>query len=135
MFRSLIKTAQVRRINLHGLRHTHASLALQRGVPVEVLSKRLGHARVDITLNLYRHVYDIEMKEAALTFDDLMGRARALQIVGYLYSVALERIDDSYLNCAWSTVRVQLKAGTYFLRMQGSMSYYGGYYDKGLSLQ
>lgn len=45
-------------------------------MPVEVLSKRLGHARVDITLNLYRHVYDIEMREAALTFDDLLGKPR-----------------------------------------------------------
>lgn len=71
-------TAGVRSINLHGLRHTHASLALQRGMPVEVVSQRLGHARVDITLNLYRHVYDSEMREAALSFDDLMGKARAV---------------------------------------------------------
>jgi integrase len=77
-FKGLALNASVKPINLHGLRHTHASLALQRGVPVEVLSKRLGHARVDITLNLYRHVYDIEMREAALTFDDLIGRPRAL---------------------------------------------------------
>ncbi|MDQ3458718.1 MAG: site-specific integrase [Deinococcota bacterium] len=76
-FKGLVGIAGVKPISLHGLRHTHASLALQRGVPVEVLSKRLGHARVDITLNLYRHVYDAELREAALTFEELMGQPRA----------------------------------------------------------
>lgn len=47
----------------HDLRHTYATLALRRRVPVEVVSKTLGHARVSITLDIYRHVLDSERKE------------------------------------------------------------------------
>jgi integrase len=61
-------------IRLYDLRHTYASLALQRGVPIEVVSERMGHARVDITLNIYWHLYDVERKAAALSLDELMGK-------------------------------------------------------------
>jgi integrase len=63
---------------LHDLRHTHASLALQRVVPVEVLSERLGHASVSITLDTYRHLYEVERKAAALSLNDLMMPRGAL---------------------------------------------------------
>ena len=46
----------------HDLRHTYATLALKRGVPVEVVSKILGHASVSITLDIYRHVFDNEKR-------------------------------------------------------------------------
>lgn len=42
-------------ISLHGLRHTHATVLLNAGVPVPVVSHRLGHANVSITLNTYYH--------------------------------------------------------------------------------
>lgn len=61
------------KIRLHDLRHTYASLALRRGTPVELVSERLGHARVDITLNTYRHLYDAERQAAALSLTDLLG--------------------------------------------------------------
>jgi len=36
-------------IMLHGLRDTHASLVAKAGIPLEVVSKRLGHANISIT--------------------------------------------------------------------------------------
>jgi integrase len=72
-FKRLIVPLDITPIRLHDLRHTHASLALQRGVPVEVVSERLGHARIDITLNTYRHLYDAERQAAALSLSDLLG--------------------------------------------------------------
>jgi integrase len=42
-FERLVKRAGIRVIRLHDLRHTHATLALKAGVPVKVLSERLGH--------------------------------------------------------------------------------------------
>ena len=71
--RRLCDDAEVTKIRLHDLRHTYASLALQRGTPVELVSERLGHARVDITLNTYRHLYDAERQSAALSLTDLLG--------------------------------------------------------------
>jgi integrase len=48
----------------HDLRHTAATLMLKRKVPVEVVSRILGHARVSITMDIYRHVLDSEKHTA-----------------------------------------------------------------------
>ena len=42
-------------ITFHGLRHTSATIALDAGVATQVVSKRLGHATVSITLDIYAH--------------------------------------------------------------------------------
>jgi integrase len=52
-------------IRFHDLRHTHASLALQAGVPAKVASERLGHATVAFTLDVYSHVIPGLQEEAA----------------------------------------------------------------------
>jgi integrase len=52
-------------IRLHDLRHTHATLALKAGVHPKVVSERLGHATVGITLDLYSHVVPSLAKDAA----------------------------------------------------------------------
>lgn len=49
----------------HGLRHTYATLSLEAGVPIEVVSKRLGHASIAITADLYQHVTRSVDREAA----------------------------------------------------------------------
>ena len=50
------------RISPHDLRHTAGTLMLRKGMPVEVVSKILGHARVSITMDVYRHVLDSEKR-------------------------------------------------------------------------
>ena len=55
-FADLVEKAGVPAIRLHDLRHTHATLALAAGVHPKVVSERLGHATVGITLDLYSHV-------------------------------------------------------------------------------
>lgn len=57
-------------LNPHDLRHTAATLMLRLNVPVEVVSKILGHSRVSVTLDIYRHVLDSEKKT---TMPDLFG--------------------------------------------------------------
>ncbi|WP_244277405.1 tyrosine-type recombinase/integrase [Geodermatophilus obscurus] len=52
-------------IRLHDLRHTHATLLLADGVPVKVVSERLGHASATITLTVYQHVHPGMGREAA----------------------------------------------------------------------
>ncbi|MBC7645762.1 MAG: tyrosine-type recombinase/integrase, partial [Pseudopedobacter sp.] len=60
----------------HDLRHTYATIALIKGVPAEVVSKVLGHARVSTTLDIYRHVLDTERRRAAIDlFEDLVSAA------------------------------------------------------------
>lgn len=55
-FREAVQAAGVRPVGLHDLRHTHATLMLQAGVPVKVVSERLGHASVQLTLDVYARV-------------------------------------------------------------------------------
>jgi integrase len=64
-FQQAVKQAGVPRIRLHDVRHTHATLALQAGVHPKVISERLGHASIGITLDLYSHVLPSLQREAA----------------------------------------------------------------------
>ncbi len=62
-----VNRAGVPSIRFHDVRHTHASLALQAGVPVKVVSERLGHASAGFTLDVYAHVMPGMQAEAAKT--------------------------------------------------------------------
>ena len=64
-FDRLLRASGVRRIRFHDLRHTHATLALQAGVHPKVVSDRLGHASISITLDLYSHSIPAMQEEAA----------------------------------------------------------------------
>jgi integrase len=64
-FARLCTAAEVRRITFHGLRHTSATLLLAAGEPVHVVSERLGHSDVSITLNNYAHVLTHHARAAA----------------------------------------------------------------------
>ena len=52
-------------IRLHDLRHTHATLAFAAGVHPKVISERLGHATVAMTLDIYSHAVPALSEEAA----------------------------------------------------------------------
>lgn len=44
------------KLSTHMFRHTHVALLVEAGVPIKVISERLGHAKVDTTLDIYTHV-------------------------------------------------------------------------------
>jgi integrase len=54
-FRKAVAASGLRAIPLHGLRHTHATILLSAGVPVHIVSSRLGHSNPTITMNVYAH--------------------------------------------------------------------------------
>ena len=64
-FRQAVKSRQLPAIRLHDLRHTHATLALQAGIHPKVVSERLGHATISITLDTYSHAIPAMQEEAA----------------------------------------------------------------------
>ena len=57
---------------LHDLRHTHATLMLKQGVNPKIVSERLGHASVVITLDTYSHVLPGLQEDAALKFEEVL---------------------------------------------------------------
>jgi len=70
-FRRIIHKAGLKDIRIHDLRHTHATLMLQAGVNPKVVSERLGHASISITLDIYSHVLPGMQEAAVEKFDKL----------------------------------------------------------------
>lgn len=60
-----IKASGVKRIRLHGLRHSHASLLVELGFTPLAIAERLGHEKIEITLNTYSHLYPNKQGELA----------------------------------------------------------------------
>jgi len=71
-FERRVRSSNVTRIRFHDLRHTHATLMLQAGVPPKVVSERLGHATVAFTMEIYAHVIPGMQADAAQTFGDVL---------------------------------------------------------------
>jgi integrase len=57
-------------VTFHALRHTHASQLIDAGVDIVTISKRLGHAKPDITLRIYAHLFRNDDSKAAAAIND-----------------------------------------------------------------
>ena len=73
-FRTTVRRLGLGRVRFHDLRHTAATLMLSGGVHPKVVSERLGHASISITLDTYSHVLPDMQREAAETIDRILGR-------------------------------------------------------------
>lgn len=60
-------------IRFHDLRHAHATLMLSKGVHPKIVSERLGHASIGITLDTYSHVLPSMQQDAADAFDEIFS--------------------------------------------------------------
>ena len=70
-FRRTVHNAKIPTIRFHDLRHTHGSLLLKEGLPVKVVSERLGHANVAFTMQTYQHLLPGMQADAARTYERL----------------------------------------------------------------
>ncbi len=59
----ICKEQGLKRIKIHDLRHSHASLLVEMGVNPLLIAERLGHENVQTTLNIYSHLYPDKQKE------------------------------------------------------------------------
>lgn len=69
----LVRVADVGVITLHGARHTHATLLLLTGVPLKVISERLGHSSIQITADTYQHVLEHMQQETAAKIGEILS--------------------------------------------------------------
>jgi len=72
-FQKLVHRSGLPRIRFHDLRHTHATLLLKAGVPIKVVSERLGHSTPGFTMATYQHVIPGMQQQAAQTFADILA--------------------------------------------------------------
>lgn len=77
-FRRLLALAGVPRARFHDLRHTHATLLLAQDEHPKVVSERLGHSTIGITLDTYSHVLPNLRERAARKLDALLTPAEAV---------------------------------------------------------
>ncbi|MDX2680962.1 site-specific integrase [Streptomyces sp. NY05-11A] len=73
MLTILCRDAGVRRVRVHDLRHTCASLLLAQGVDARTIMETLGHSTITMTLDTYAHVMSTTLKAAADRMDDALG--------------------------------------------------------------
>ena len=71
-FYQLTADARLPKIRLHDVRHSYATAALAAGVPAKVVSERLGHANIAITMDTYSHVLPGMDESAASTVASLI---------------------------------------------------------------
>ena len=77
-FKKMLESAEIdRSFKFHDLRHTHASLLLLQGVHVKVVSERLGHSTITMTLDTYSHLLPGMQETAVNALDDLFDKAKA----------------------------------------------------------
>ena len=62
---------QLSQISFHGLRHTHATILISSGENIKVVSERLGHTDIRMTLNTYTHVLESMKTNTANLLDDI----------------------------------------------------------------
>lgn len=74
-FAAFIRSSDIPHIRLHDLRHSHATQLLLQGVHPKIVSERLGHSKIGITLDTYSHVLPGMQEDAAAMIDAALQSA------------------------------------------------------------
>jgi len=77
MWRRFARQYNLPTIRFHDLRHSHATLMLLEGIHPKIVSERLGHASIGITLDTYTHLLPSMQTEAAEAIDRIFHHAAA----------------------------------------------------------
>ena len=66
------KKSGVKKIRVHDIRHSHASLLVELGFSPLLIAERLGHEKVQTTMDTYSHLYPNKQVEVAKQLDNLI---------------------------------------------------------------
>lgn len=69
----ICKRNDLEMINIHGFRHTHASLLFEAGLQMEEVKERLGHSKIETTMDIYTHVTPERREKAGEKFANFMN--------------------------------------------------------------
>jgi integrase len=73
-WRYTVERLKLPAVTWHSLRHSHASMLIDAGIDVVTISKRLGHAKPDITLRVYSHLFTQSDAKAAEAINAALGK-------------------------------------------------------------
>ena len=69
----IIRKYNLKKITMHGFRHSHCSLLFEMGTPIQVVQERLGHSNIKTTMDIYTHVTEKQRDEIAENFAKHLG--------------------------------------------------------------
>jgi integrase len=72
-WRNTCKTLGLPRVSFHALRHTHASALIAAKEDIVAISRRLGHSKPSVTMDVYGHLYERDDSSAALAIARILG--------------------------------------------------------------
>lgn len=78
-YNKYVEESNVKYIRLHDFRASHASYLINNGYDIQIVSKRLGHAKVSITFDIYSHLYPNKEDEAVEQMEDDFGDSKVYQ--------------------------------------------------------
>ena len=65
------KLSNVKKIRIHDFRHSHSSFLLSKGIPITLISQRLGHSNISMTLDIYSHLIPSDEDKAVNLINNL----------------------------------------------------------------
>ena len=71
-FRKAIIDLRLPDMSFHDLRHLHASMLLEAGIPAKVVQERLGHSSITMTMNTYSHVTETMQEKAVEKLEEAL---------------------------------------------------------------
>ena len=72
MVRKASALAGIKRIRVHDFRHSHASLLIELGFSPLLISERLGHEKIETTLQIYSHLYPSKSEAVAQKLNEFV---------------------------------------------------------------
>ena len=78
LYRELVRGCEksgVKKIRVHDIRHSHASALVEMGFSPLLIAERLGHERIQTTMETCSHLYPNKKAEAARQFEDFMSQS------------------------------------------------------------
>lgn len=69
----IINKYNLKKITMHGFRHSHCSLLFEMKTPIQVVQERLGHSNIKTTMDIYTHVTEKQRDEVADNFANYIG--------------------------------------------------------------
>lgn len=73
-WKPILSKAGIENVRFHDLRHSHASQLLAAGIPAQVVSERLGHGDVGVTLRVYAHLLPNLQEQARTQIDKIFNQ-------------------------------------------------------------
>ena len=72
IFTKVIEKYGLEHIRFHDLRHTSASVLIHKGINLKAVSQRLGHSSINITNDIYAHIFESDKVESAIAFNEII---------------------------------------------------------------